>query len=85
MYCCKNCCKEFKHDWHLQRHLRRKRPCGGGPPTGGGVLFEPPPQADKISAEDRNTADNVRRNSRLELRVDPVIYFLPVSAKLQFA
>ena len=24
---CKNCCKEFKYQWCLDRHLRRKTPC----------------------------------------------------------
>ena len=24
---CKNCCKEFKYQWCLDRHLRRKIPC----------------------------------------------------------
>ena len=24
---CKKCCKEFKYQWCLQRHLDRKMPC----------------------------------------------------------
>jgi hypothetical protein len=28
MTTCENCKVVFKHNWHLQRHLRRKRPCG---------------------------------------------------------
>ena len=27
MFCCEKCCKEFKTNWQLQRHLRNKRPC----------------------------------------------------------
>jgi len=27
MFCCKKCCKEFKTNWQLQRHLGNKRPC----------------------------------------------------------
>ena len=34
VFCCSNCCKEFKTNWQLQRHLRKKIPCkkhqGGG-------------------------------------------------------
>jgi hypothetical protein len=31
MATCERCDITFKHNWRLQRHLRRKRPCGGVP------------------------------------------------------
>ena len=27
MFCCEKCCKEFKTNWQLQRHLSKKTPC----------------------------------------------------------
>uniref|UniRef100_A0A6C0F8Y0 Uncharacterized protein n=1 Tax=viral metagenome TaxID=1070528 RepID=A0A6C0F8Y0_9ZZZZ len=32
MHCCKNCCKEFKTNWQLQRHLSKKIACKEVPP-----------------------------------------------------
>ena len=47
MFTCEKCCKEFKYNWCLQRHLNKKIPCkeNGDKPTDNG--YKPTDNGDK--------------------------------------